>query len=151
MARAQTPGVAEPNHALRFGLIWIVSSLIATPLVVLLLGPIMPPGNGSEQASGHVTDNTVLIGMATPVLLLVVIYLIYAIVYFRQPKGAVAGRSGDSWQRAHADDVDRDHLDACWCSRLPPTAPCACSKTARARAPGRTRSRSRAGPSCRCR
>jgi cytochrome c oxidase subunit II len=55
--------------------------------VVLFVGPIMPPGNGSEQASGHVTDNTVLIGMATPVLLLVLIYLIYAIVYFRAPKG----------------------------------------------------------------
>jgi cytochrome c oxidase subunit II len=83
------PRTDEPNHARRFGLIWIVSSLIATPLVVLLLGPIMPPGNGSEQASGHVTDNTVLIGMATPVLLLVVTYLIYAIVNFRQPKGGV--------------------------------------------------------------
>jgi cytochrome c oxidase subunit II len=81
-------GSPEPNHALRFGLIWVVCSLIATPLVVLLVGPIMPPGNGSEQASGHVTDNTVLIGMATPVLLLVLIYLVYAIVYFRQPNGA---------------------------------------------------------------
>jgi cytochrome c oxidase subunit 2 len=78
----------EPNHARRFGLIWLVASLIATPIVVLVVGPIMPPGNGSEQASGHVTDNTVLIGMATPVLLLVLLYLIYAIVFFRQPKGA---------------------------------------------------------------
>ena len=41
----------------------------------MLLGPILPPGNGSDQASGHVTDNTVLLAMATPVLLLVVIYL----------------------------------------------------------------------------
>ena len=89
MATEPQHAKSEPNHALRFGLIWIVSSLIATPLVVLLIGPIMPPGNGSEQASGHVTDNTVLIGMATPVLLLVVTYLIYAIVNFRQAKGAV--------------------------------------------------------------
>jgi cytochrome c oxidase subunit 2 len=36
-----------------------------------------------------VTDNTVLLAMATPVLLLVVLYLIYAVIYFRQPKGAV--------------------------------------------------------------
>ncbi len=79
----------EPNHARRFGTIWIVASLIATPLVILLLGPILPPGNGSEQASGHVTDNTVLLAMATPVLLLVVIYLIYAVIAFRQPKGAL--------------------------------------------------------------
>jgi cytochrome c oxidase subunit II len=79
--------MAEPNHARRFTTIWIVASLIATPLVIVLLGPILPPGNGSEQASGHVTDNTVLLAMATPVLLLVVIYLIYAMTVFRQPKG----------------------------------------------------------------
>ena len=66
----------------------MLASVIATPLVVLLLGPSLPPGNGSEQASGQVTDNTVLLAMATPVLLLVVIYLIYAVIFFRQPKGA---------------------------------------------------------------
>ncbi len=82
------PGPAEPNHARRFGAIWAIASLIATPLVIVLIGPILPPGNGSEQASGQVTDNTVLLAMATPVLLLVVIYLIYAIVCFRQPPGA---------------------------------------------------------------
>src|SRR5271155_6173145 len=81
--------MSEPNHARRFGLIWLLSSLIATPLVILLLGPILPPGNGSEQASGHVTDNTVLLAMATPVLLLVVIYLLYAIISFRQPPGGM--------------------------------------------------------------
>jgi len=79
----------EPNHARRFGAIWLGASILATPLVILLLGPILPPGNGSEQASGHVTDNTVLLAMATPVLLMVVIYLIYAIIFFRQPKGGV--------------------------------------------------------------
>ena len=81
--------MTEPNHARRWGTIWIVSSVIATPLVILLLGPILPPGHGSEQASGHVTDNTVLLAMATPVLLLVVTYLIYAIANFRQQPGAV--------------------------------------------------------------
>ncbi len=43
--------MSEPNHARRFGVIWVVSTLIATPLVIVLLGPILPPGNGSEQAS----------------------------------------------------------------------------------------------------
>ncbi len=79
----------EPNHARRFTTLWVVATLIATPLVIFVLGPILPPGNGSEQASGQVTDNTVLLAMATPVLLLVVIYLIYAIIDFRQPKGGV--------------------------------------------------------------
>jgi len=81
--------MSEPNHARRFGTIWVLASVIATPLVIVLVGPILPPGNGSEQASAQVTDNTVLLAMATPVLLLVVLYLIYAIVYFRQPTGAV--------------------------------------------------------------
>jgi cytochrome c oxidase subunit II len=84
---AGTPG--EPNHLRRFATIWIVASLIATPLVIFVLGPNLPPGNGSEQASGHVTDNTVLLAMATPVLLLVVIYLLYAVFAFRQPPGGV--------------------------------------------------------------
>jgi cytochrome c oxidase subunit II len=79
--------MAEPNHWRRFATLWIVASVIATPLVVLLLGPIMPPGSGTVQAQGHRTDHTVLLGAATPVLLLVVLYLIYAIVAFRQPKG----------------------------------------------------------------
>jgi len=82
---AQVPG--EPNHTRRFATIWIVATLIALPLVIFVLGPHMPPGNGSEQASGKVTDNTVLAAMATPVLLLVVIYLIYSTIAFRQPKG----------------------------------------------------------------
>jgi cytochrome c oxidase subunit 2 len=88
---AVAPGGApeEPNHARRFTTLWLVASLIATPLVIFVLGPSLPPGNGSEQASGHVTDNTVLLAMATPVLLLVVIYLIYAIISFRQPAGGV--------------------------------------------------------------
>jgi cytochrome c oxidase subunit II len=79
--------MAEPNHARRFTTIWIVATIIALPLVIFLLGPNLSPGNASEQASGHVTDNTVLFAMATPVLLLVVIYLIYATFAFRQAPG----------------------------------------------------------------
>ena len=80
---------SEPNHARRFTTIWIIASLIGLPIAIFVIGPIMPPGNGSEQAAGKVTDNTVLLAMATPVLLLVVCYLLYAIVNFRQPKGGV--------------------------------------------------------------
>jgi cytochrome c oxidase subunit II len=83
------PQAPEPNHLRRFVTIWVVASVIATPLVAILLGPIMPPGNGSDVASGQVTDNTVLITMATPVLLLVVIYMVYAVIAFRQPRGAM--------------------------------------------------------------
>src|ERR1700730_6845648 len=81
--------MSEPNHLRRFATIWLIATVIATPLAVILLGPILPPGKGTEQASGKVTDNTVLLAMAVPVLLLVLLYLIYAMIYFRQPKGAV--------------------------------------------------------------
>jgi cytochrome c oxidase subunit 2 len=86
---AAGPIAPEPNHARRFTTIWIIATLICLPIAIFVIGPIMPPGHGSEQASGKVTDNTVLLTMATPVLLLVVCYLLYAIVAFRQPKGGV--------------------------------------------------------------
>jgi cytochrome c oxidase subunit 2 len=88
MAAERQSATPEPNHARRFMALWLGASIIATPLVVLLLGPELPPGKNSDAASGHVTDNTVLLGMATPVLLLVLIYLLYAVIVFRQPKGA---------------------------------------------------------------
>jgi cytochrome c oxidase subunit 2 len=78
----------EPNHLRRFGTVWIAASVIATPLVAIFLGPALPPGKASEQAQGQVVDNTVLVSMATPVLLLIVLYLIYVVLYFRQPRGA---------------------------------------------------------------
>ena len=81
--------MSEPNHARRFTAIWLVATLIAMPLVIFLIGPLLGPGNGSEQASGQGTDMTVLAGIATPVLLLVAIYLLYSVVCFRQPKGGV--------------------------------------------------------------
>ena len=88
MSAESHPAQPEGNHARRFTAIWLIASLIATPLVIFVLGPELPPGNGSDVASGQVTDNTVLLAMATPVLLLVVIYLLYAIIVFRQPAGA---------------------------------------------------------------
>jgi cytochrome c oxidase subunit 2 len=81
--------LAGPNHMRRFVAIWAVCSLVALPLVIFVLGPILPPGKGSAQSNGQVTDNIVLLAMATPVLLLVVTYLFYAIIFFRQPKGGL--------------------------------------------------------------
>jgi len=88
-SEAQPAGPPEADHLRRFGVIWLIATVIALPLVIFVLGPELPPGNGSDAASGQVTDNTVLLAMATPVLLMVVIYLLYAIVNFRQPQGGV--------------------------------------------------------------
>lgn len=80
--------MSEPNHARRLAIIWAVCTAIAMPLVIWVLGPILPPGKASVQSSGHVTDNTVLMAMVTPVLLLMLIYFAYALIVFRQPSGA---------------------------------------------------------------
>ncbi len=72
------------NHFRRFAVIWLVVSVVSTLLVVLLLAPILPPGNGSVEASGQVVDNTVLLGLSTPIAMGVLVFFIYAIIAFRE-------------------------------------------------------------------
>ncbi len=88
---AAAPGASapEPNHTARFAVVWLIGTLIALPLVIWVIGPLLGPGSGSEQSVGQGTDYTVLAALATPVLTLVLLYLIYAVVFFRQPKGGV--------------------------------------------------------------
>jgi cytochrome c oxidase subunit II len=80
--------MSEPNHARRFAAIWLVSTVIAMPLVIILIGPLLAP-TGSDQSSAQRVDMTVLAAIATPVVLLVVLYLLYSIAYFRQPAGGM--------------------------------------------------------------
>jgi cytochrome c oxidase subunit II len=80
----------EVNHWRRVVLWWLGASIICTPLVVFVLAPGLPPGNGSVEASGQVVDNTVLLGVSTPVALAVLVYFIYAIVAFREREPAAA-------------------------------------------------------------
>src|SRR5205807_1041508 len=74
----------------RVTLIWLIASVIATPLVVFVLAPIVPPGNGSVEGSGQVVDNTVLLGLSTPVALAVIVFVAYCLVAFREPDPASA-------------------------------------------------------------
>jgi cytochrome c oxidase subunit II len=74
----------EPNHFLRIVLWWLLVSVIGTALVVFVLGPGLPPGNGSVEASGQVTDNTVLMAISVPVAAAVLVYLVYALIVFRE-------------------------------------------------------------------
>src|ERR1700690_2001679 len=88
-AAAPREGTGEPNHAVRFTVVWVVGTLIALPLVIWVIGPLIGAGSGSEQSSDQGTDYTVLAALATPVLTLVMFYLAYAVIFFRQPKGGV--------------------------------------------------------------
>jgi cytochrome c oxidase subunit 2 len=85
--------VSEVNHFRRFVLIWLVASLIATPLMVFVFSPTLPPGQGSVQASGQVLDNTILFALSTPIALAVLIFFTYALIVFRErdPASTVEG------------------------------------------------------------
>ncbi|HUJ34891.1 MAG TPA: cytochrome c oxidase subunit II [Solirubrobacteraceae bacterium] len=74
----------EVNHFRRVLLIWLVASTIATPLVIFVLAPIVPPGNGTVESAGQVTDNTVLFGLSTPIALAVIVWFLYAVIVFRE-------------------------------------------------------------------
>jgi cytochrome c oxidase subunit II len=77
----------EVNHARRFTVLWLVATVVAIPLVIIFIGPLLAP-NGSEQAAGQRTIMTVLAVVATPIVLLVMLYLAYAVVNFREPAGS---------------------------------------------------------------
>jgi cytochrome c oxidase subunit 2 len=76
-------------HGRRFIVAWIVLSAIATPLVAIFLGPAIPPGNGSVQASEQVFSNIVMLSISTPVCVFVVLFLAYVFVSFRSRSTAV--------------------------------------------------------------
>jgi cytochrome c oxidase subunit 2 len=87
MSAAETPARGS-DQGRRVIIAGIVLSLIATPLVIIFVGPILPPGNASKQASEQVLDNTVVLGILTPVICMLVVVFGYALVKFRKEKGA---------------------------------------------------------------
>jgi len=81
---ADTTAIAgAPNHGKRFLTIWIVASVIATPLVAIFLGDLLPPGDASAQATQQVFDNSWLLTISTPIFLFVLILLLYTVFSFR--------------------------------------------------------------------
>ena len=91
MATIDTSRNDDVRHGRRLFLLWVVLSLIAWPIAAFVIGPLIPPGNGSVQAQGQVFDNQVLIGVCAPVLVFVVLVLGYTLIVFRERDAAVAG------------------------------------------------------------
>jgi cytochrome c oxidase subunit II len=73
----------EPPHFRRILIAWAALSVVATPFVVLVAAPGLPPGNASSDASGQVVDNTVLWGIATPIAAAILVYFAYTLIVFR--------------------------------------------------------------------
>lgn len=79
-----TVAPAGRNDGARIFGAWLVLSVIGSLLVYFVWGPHLPPNGLSDQSAGQQFDNRVLGTVATPVVVLVVVYLIYALVYWRQ-------------------------------------------------------------------
>ncbi|MGH9101947.1 MAG: hypothetical protein ACRDYD_03035 [Acidimicrobiales bacterium] len=77
---------AEPHHWRRLIGIWAVLSAIATPLCFFFVGYHIPPGNMTDAANGTQFDARVLMTAAIPVTIAVLLYFVYAMVVWRQPK-----------------------------------------------------------------
>jgi cytochrome c oxidase subunit 2 len=85
------PAAREPNHLRRFLIIWIIGSIAAVAISIWVLGPKLPPGKASDAAAGQVTDNIVLLAMSSPVLMLILTYIVYAVINFRQVRAGEEG------------------------------------------------------------
>ncbi len=74
----------ERRDGIRILGVWLVLSAIFMPIVYFVWGPHLPPGGMSDQAAGQRFDNRVLGVVATPVVLLVCTFLVYALLFWRQ-------------------------------------------------------------------
>src|SRR5207244_10323834 len=54
---AARPPTDSTNHGLRVVVAWLVLSAIATPLVAIYVGPLIPPGNSSVEGQGQVFED----------------------------------------------------------------------------------------------
>jgi len=84
MSPASSPSNVNRFHLTRILVVWLVLSLILTPLVYFVWGPNMPPGDMANNAKDQQFDNTVLSTVATPVVLFIWVYLGYALIFFRR-------------------------------------------------------------------
>ena len=86
---APAPPSDPTNHGQRVVVAWLVLSAIATPLVAVFVGHLIPPGNGSTQGTEQVFDNTWMLSMVTPVICLLVVFFVYGLRSFHAAPGAV--------------------------------------------------------------
>jgi len=70
------------NHGLRVVVAWLILSAIATPLVAIYVGPLIPPGNATVQSQGQTFSNQVMTTLITPVLCLMVVFFAYGLARF---------------------------------------------------------------------
>jgi cytochrome c oxidase subunit II len=77
------------NHGRRVVVAWLILSAIATPLVAVFLGHLIPPGDGSAQGTEQVFDNTWMVSVVTPVICLLAVFFVYGLFAFHAEPGVV--------------------------------------------------------------
>ena len=82
-------GQQVSRHGVRIVVIWAVLTAISVPLIVFVLGPHLPPGKMSAEASDQTNANTVLTALLAPIILIVAINIIYSLVVFRARGDAI--------------------------------------------------------------
>lgn len=85
----EVAGAHVPRHGVRIALIWLVLTAIAVPLIVLVLGPHLPPGRMTAEAGAQTDANTLLTALLVPIMLLVWVFFGYSFVAFRQRGDAI--------------------------------------------------------------
>jgi cytochrome c oxidase subunit 2 len=72
-----------PNHGRNILLISLLVTAIAEPLIVLVLGPHLPPGRMSAEAGAQTDANTVMTALMAPIVIVLAVYFAYALTAFR--------------------------------------------------------------------
>jgi cytochrome c oxidase subunit II len=70
------------NHGMRVVVAWLVLSAIATPLVAVFVGPLIPPGNATVEGQGQTFSNQVMVSLVTPILCLLAVFFAYGLITF---------------------------------------------------------------------
>jgi cytochrome c oxidase subunit 2 len=72
----------------RIALIWLAVSTVGMVLVATVLYPHLPPGSASTEAAAQRFDNLVLTLVSVPIVALVLVYVGYVLVAFREREPA---------------------------------------------------------------
>jgi cytochrome c oxidase subunit 2 len=78
-----------PQHGRRILAIWLVSTAVAVPLIVFVLGPHLPPGRMTSEAGAQTDANVLMTALTAPVVLLILVFFGYSLVVFRARGAAI--------------------------------------------------------------
>jgi cytochrome c oxidase subunit 2 len=89
MSAAGAKTMRIPHHRRNILVIWLVATAAAVPLIVLVLGPHLPPGRMTSEAGAQTDANVLMTAIVAPIVLLIWIYFAYALVVFRARPGTI--------------------------------------------------------------